>query len=179
MLKLLRKKYINLIIPKLKKQQKLRSAVYKNYDEVKNVLLLADVSDVSIYEHIKSIKNKFTKDGKRVGTILFVWDKTTSEFFATSSTAKVITEDNFSWNGKPDSGVGSDLTGYDLLINLNEGESVFIDYLTLLAKVDLKAGAAKNDQSLLDFMVDTGDSHDIEFLADQIIFYLRTIKSKT
>lgn len=178
MLKLLRKKYINLNIPKLKKQQNSKTSVFKNYDEIKNVLLLADVADVSIYEHIKSIKNKFANDGKKVGTVLFVWDKTTSDFFSKSSTVKVITEDNFSWSGKPDSTVDSDLKGYDLLINLNEGESMFIDYLTLLAKVGLKAGSAKNDQSILDFMVDTGDSHDIEFLADQIIFYLRTIKSK-
>lgn len=179
MLKLLRKKYINLIITKLKKQSKSQARVFKNYEDINNVLLLADVADVSIYEHIKSIKNKFAKDGKRVGTVLFVWDKTTSEFFAKSSTVKVITEDNFSWNGKPDDVVDRDLKGYDLLINLNEGESIFIDYLTLLADVGLKAGSANNDQTLLDFMVDMGNSHDIEFLADQIIFYLRTIKSKT
>ncbi len=178
MKKLLRKRYISSTISKLKKQQKQKQPAYKNYDEIKNVLLLADAADVSVYEHIKSIKNTFEKDGKKVGIVLFVWDKTTSDFFAKSSTVKVITEDSFKWNAAPDADVLQYISGYDLLVNLNHATSDYIDYLTLLADAKLKAGTAQNDTALLDFMVETGETFDLQFLAEQIIFYLRTIKSK-
>lgn len=179
MKKLLRKRYITSNISKLKKQKSQKAILYKNYDEINNVLLLSDASDVSVYEHIKSIKKRFEQDGKKVGIVLFVWDKTTSDFFAKSSTVKVITEDNFTWNASPDDDVMQYISGYDLLVNLNDTESTYIDYLTLLADAKLKAGSAKNNETILDFMVETGETFDLQFLADQIIFYLRTIKSKS
>lgn len=178
MKKLLRKRYINSNISKLKKQQSQKPRDFRNYEEIKQVLLLADASDVSVYEHIKSIKSKFEKDGKKVGIVLFVSDKTTSDFFAKSSTVKVITEDSFKWNAAPEDEVIRYISGYDLLINLNDVHSTYIDYLTLLADAKLKAGSAKNDESILDFMVEIGETMDLQFLAEQIIFYLRTIKSK-
>lgn len=151
---------------------------FKNYDNIKNILLLAELADIHKYEEIKKIGRNFKRDGKKVEIAIFVNDEVTYNFLSSDKEAKVFKKQNFSWVGKAHQELVNELLGFDLLINLNETSTIYADYLTLLADAGLKVGSSKNNQEILDFMVDTGTNHDLQFLADQIIFYLRTIKSK-
>ncbi len=169
----------NFVQKKLNKQIKrnARQPVFKNFDRVNSVLLLAELFDIARYEELKKVSKVFTQQGKKVDMVLFIHDKTTFDFLSTGSNAALLTEDNFSWNGKPDELVNKELKGHDLLINLNEESSLFVDYLTTLSDSGLKAGSSKHNNEVLDFMINTGERHNIQFLAEQIIFYLRSINA--
>ncbi len=172
-----RKSFVEKKLKKIIKENSKLEKRFVNYKNVHKILLVAELFDIAKYEELKKVSKLLTKDGKKVDMVLYIHDKNTFDFLSTGSRAALITEENFSWNGSPDETVQNELTGHDLLINLNSVPSLYVDYLTGLSNAGLKAGSSQSNTDVLDFMINTGEHPPIEFLAEQIIFYLRTINA--
>ncbi len=169
------------ILKRIQKQAKAMADApryFKNYNDIKSVLVICDIHDIAIYEDIKSVIAQFKGDGKKVDAVFFADDDSTLKFLSNGSTATVINKENFGWNGELQDSMKTELLGYDLLINLNASPSIYLDYLTVFSDAGLKTGSSKSDAEILDFIIETGDTFKIPFLADQIKFYLRTINAK-
>ena len=65
---------------------------------------------------------------------------------------------------------------YDLLINLTQTPSLPMEYMTMYARADFKTGMQR-DNGLLDFMIQTEPQDNPLFLFEQIIYFLKHIKS--
>ncbi len=65
----------------------------------------------------------------------------------------------------------------DILIDLSMHNYLPLSYLISLSKVKLKVGIKKEGFDLFNFMVDVPKNMDFKFLSEQIMFYLRKLKS--
>lgn len=65
----------------------------------------------------------------------------------------------------------------DILIDLTIHNYLPLSYLISLSKVKLKVGIKKEGFDLYNFMVDVPKNMDFKFLSEQIMFYLRKLKS--
>ncbi len=66
----------------------------------------------------------------------------------------------------------------DILIDFSTHNHLPLSYLISLSKVKLKVGIKKEGFNLYDFMLDAPKIMDFKFLSEQIMFYLRKLKSQ-
>lgn len=66
----------------------------------------------------------------------------------------------------------------DLCINLSDSNCLFISYLCSLSNAKLKIGIHEDSFKLYDFVVNVQKNVDSKFLSQQILFYLRKLKSE-
>lgn len=66
----------------------------------------------------------------------------------------------------------------DILVDLTMKQCCVLQYLFLQCNCDFKTGIKKENQKLFDFAISVTESTDINYLFNQIIFYLQTIRSK-
>lgn len=85
-----------------------------------------------------------------------------------------------SWWGYPQESVLKTLNDFkpDMLIDLTQKQCCVLQYLFLKCNCDFKTGIKKENQKLYDFAISMTESTDINYLFNQIIFYLQTIRSK-
>lgn len=164
-----------------KRQQKQpRQAVYRDYQSVQSVLILFESEVRELNVQAKALVKQLQADGKEVTAWGYIdRKKATSGVLANY---RVLGQSDYNLWGLPNENERQDLLAqhYDLLIDLNTHHLLPLRYLALYADADFKAGLQTEKPWLADFMISITDEDQLEnpaFLFDQIIYYLKTVKS--
>ncbi len=142
------------------RKQKPRQPRLRNYDSMRNVLVLYKESTGK--EAIERLKKLLVADGKEV-TLFSFSEQTEVNFFE-----------------KPSKVVIADLQKihYDLLIDLTLEPCRPMHYLALYASADCKAGLELT-HGILDFMIAVSQQVTTTFLFEQILRYLKIINKQS
>lgn len=169
------------------KQNDQREHRFVNYKQAVSVLLLFVSDDQENNEAVKKMIEQLKHDGKKVMALGFVNKKEVETPILQEY--RLFGKKDVDSFQRPRASVLQQLESFhfDLLIDLSLKEEVAIEYLTLQAQADFKAGSKKNDLHLFDFVLDTATMKvneaeglfelDESFIYNQIIFYLKSIQT--
>ena len=173
---------------KTKKHTK-RQKQFMNYSDIHNVLLLFESSLNEKNPYINSIAKQLENDGKKV-TLCGFLDKKNSDQLVLPD-FYIIDHSKINFFSEPKKEFISSLLykKFDIVLDLTLNETLPLQYILMYAKAPFKVGRKITNCNLLDFMIDLktngiieniGSSRyvsQISYLLEQIIFYLKSIKS--
>jgi hypothetical protein len=98
-----------------------------------------------------------------------------------STESNVLTGKDLNWLGFPVGGTVQTFlnTDFDLLMNVSATPCFPLDVITALSAASFKIGWDQNGYGFYDLTVNVTKNPDSLFLAEQIIFYLTSLKSST
>ncbi|MBR1808918.1 MAG: hypothetical protein IJ776_05990 [Paludibacteraceae bacterium] len=150
---------------------------FPKWEMVQTILLLfeSDLTEKNL--QIKQLVKELQQDGKDVTAWGYVDSK--NALSAILRDYRILSRRDTNLFNKPKDAHLKDLRRmhFNLVIDLSLHEVLPIKYLMLYADADFKAGRQTDEPYLSDFMVMTGDSDDPAFLYDQILYYIKNIKS--
>lgn len=152
---------------------------FLNYEHVKNVLLLSYVEDI---EHIKAFKqaaSMFHEQNRKVTLVVFYPKKELADEMLIENNINFLCLKDTDWKGLPKGEMIPfvENTTYDLVVDFTQHSTLQMAWLAYKSKASLIVSGFQDD-AFADFTVKIPSHKDETFLAEQIIFYLRTIKSK-
>lgn len=172
-----------LIFKYIVKHREQRSATFKNFDSVKNILIIfeSDLTErhLQINQLIKELNNK----GKFVSAWGYIERKHPITMIMRDF--RVLGRANLDILNRPNKKMREDLQKmhFDMLIDLTTNPDILpLRYLTFYANADFKAGKGNYEEPYIhDFMIDMPEetANDSSRLFDQIIRYTSIIKSPT
>lgn len=176
------------IYRQIAKRQPARAKVYRNFNDVKSILIIFESDYIERNTFIKNALAKLKEDGKNAEAWGYV-DKNDSTTSTIAPFRIICNNDISKLTHIPKKESLSEMLSqhYDLLIDLRTKPCIPMQYMTLYANADLKAGADIEDAESckvrpLDFMVklpqtdDENPEPDPQTLFNEIIYYIRTIK---
>ncbi|MBR6017574.1 MAG: hypothetical protein IK073_03015 [Paludibacteraceae bacterium] len=159
------------------RRQPTRNVAFPHYDQVRSVLVLFQ-SDLLEDNRVvtDTIRRKLLADDKDVVLLGYAPKKEIQSPILPQSRIMGLKDHNFF--DIPHSELVESLQRrqYDLLINLTQQPVLPLEYMTMYARADFKTGMQR-DNGLLDFMVNTPAQDSPLYLFDQIIYFLKHIKS--
>lgn len=201
-------KRLNQYIFKRKKakylQQTTRERKWVDYNKAKTILLLFESDYIEKNRFIRKIINQLTSDGKKVSAWGFLDKKMTST--AILPTFRILDRSTIDWFERPKAPFLRELSEneYDMLIDLTLQDILPLQYVCLYANAAFKIGINGRMDNIFDFRIiipkpepdELMSEHDQEnqiefkdlnetlfhtdqqFLFEQIIHYLKSIRSK-
>ena len=160
---------------RLKKQQA-RETRFPQYDQVKDILLLYESSLTEKNPAITGLAKRLQQEGKDVTTWGYADKKDITSAILPQS--RILGRRNLGLTGMPKADVLQDLQSrhYDLLIDLTQHPCLALHYTALYAQCRFKTGMHLQD-GLHDLMIDMPAQDTPVALFEQIIHYLKTIRS--
>ncbi|MFC0878386.1 DUF6913 domain-containing protein [Saccharicrinis sp. FJH2] len=152
---------------------------YRSLSDISRILIIFDGTDISKYGRINNIIKSLQGDGKTVTCLAFFDKKELDDICLTQNNIQFISRSEFDWKGLPNSDFTDEFLKfrYNLCLNLNLLKSDFVDVLCQIADAELKAGKNFGKGTVADLVIDVTDDKDETFLAEQIKYYLRSVKS--
>lgn len=170
----LKRKYINWQIKKFVKKQK-REKDFVNWDEAESVLILLSAADLNS-NFLTSVFERM--EGKNVQIWCFKEGKELPKF--ENDLVTIFNSKSVSFFQKPNKIIISKYLSNkaDLLLDLTVQEVLPLKYLVGISPTPCRCGLKKEDYEIYDFKMDiSGRVTSLELL-DQILYYLKMIKSK-
>jgi hypothetical protein len=142
-------------------------------------MIIFDGTLVSKYGRINEIIKTFKREGKDVTCLAYFDKKELDDICLTQNNIQFIPKSGFDWKGMPRQPFLDEFTSfqYNLCINLNLFYSEPIETLCEICDAELKAGKDLGDKTVANLMINATDDKDETFLAEQIKYYLRNVKS--
>jgi len=173
---------------KTKKYAK-RQKKFMNYSDIHNVLLLFESSLNEKNPYVNSIAKQLENDGKKVTLCGFLDKKISGQLVLPDF--YVLDRSKINFFSEPKKEFISSLLNkkFDIVLDLTLNETLPLHYILMYANAPFKVGRKIANCGLLDFMIDLktdgtvediGSSRygsQISYLLEQIIFYLKSIKS--
>ncbi len=160
----------------LKKSKRVRDKRFMNWDDVESVVLLIDVEHINhtlfsnLYQRVADKKNA------KIWCMIPKYDPRTGDsekvFFFDKKSVNLLEKPNNIITGKFLS------QPFDILIDLTKKESLPLKYLAQVSSAHCKCGMDKPFYDFYDFKMSMPSNATAEQILDQILFYLRTIKTK-
>jgi len=184
------KKQISRFIFNLKaKKYTKRQKKFMNYSDIHNVLLLFESSLNEKNSYINSIAKQLENDGKKVTLCGFLNKKNSGQLVLPDF--YIIDRSKISFFSEPKKEFIAPLLDgkFDVVLDLTLTEILPLQYMLIYANAPFKVGRKIDNCDLLNFMIDVkanestyeiGSSQyvsQISYLLEQIIFYLKSIKS--
>jgi hypothetical protein len=155
------------------------------YEKARTICLLFESPSLNIYpelvEQLKAIK----RDGKEITVWGYVPVKQMEEYNYQGYNLFLKSEIDFL--GRPKRSFFRSLYGqkFDMLIDISQSDTLTMAYLSLNITAKFKVGIKKENTSIYDFMLgiesisrkDVGNSPIEKYLLEQILFYLKEIRS--
>lgn len=169
--------FIQKKIKNLCKNSGKRHHEFRSMDDIRNMLIFIDDFDQCIVEF--GLK-QLVKQGKQVQFCIY----TNNEEFESEKEEYIYVNEErdlnkFAFPNEPLCRQIKDIST-DILIDLTESTSYPMHYLALIHPATFKVGIKRDNNELYDFSIipppDRED--DLAFIFDQILFYLKTIRSK-
>lgn len=186
-------------------QQCTRKRQWIDYEQAKTILLLFESDYIEKNRFIRQAIDSLAKDGKRVSAWGFLDKETTNTAILPSF--KILDRSSVDWLERPKEPFLRELAEaeFDLLIDLTQHDIIPLQYVCLYADARLKMGMSHRTMNdLLDFCIsmpspetetrqaqitedDNGNFNHLnetpfhskqQFLYEQIIHYLKTIRSE-
>lgn len=164
-----------------------RTKSFVSFQKAKNILILFESDEDEANQEIKNIINDLKNAGKSVQAFGVV-DKKIIETPELND-FQILNLKSFEWNGKPNSDLIQLIQSknYDWVLDLSVLPNIKIQYLLLFSKAKFKSGLKKDFSAPLDFLIDFSNietslegehsTPDINYLYNQIIFYLKNIQT--
>ena len=160
---------------KLKKELsgRTRTPVAHPIDEIRKVGVIWQPSEK---EAVNYLRNYFNKNHIIFRTFC-VFDELANPVSANNT----LTTNDLNWWGVPKPEKTRDLLEmhFDVLLNIALNQNYVIDYITAIARADLKIGWSPNEENYFDLNINIGENRDALFLAKQQIFYLAQLNKNT
>lgn len=156
-----------------------KRATFRNFEDINKILLLADVIDIEQVKNLKRAANKFVSENKEVTIVVFYSAKELTDDMLVENGVHFLCLKDTNWKQLPELEVIPyiDKVPFDLVVDFSQEVSLQITKLAYVAQAPLIAGRDTAD-TFADFTIKIPTDKEETFLAEQIIFYLRTIKSK-
>lgn len=165
-----------------------RNKRFVNYDKAQTVFLLFESHYTEKNPELKQIVHQLNADGKKV----VAWGYVEKKELMTPAYPdfRILHQKQFSMMDKPSSDIMQDLMAqeFDLLIDITIESYLPVDYLVLYANAKCKVGMRKGEVNLYDFSIQLdhfmqekeleADDLEIDFLYEQIKYYLKSIQTK-
>lgn len=149
---------------------------FDNFDGLSNIALIFEIADYKQSIELQSILSSENCTVQLIGYCA----KVDREIHDTKNYLFSSKEVNLF--GKPKSHIIDEFNSLtkacDLLIDTTRGEFLPINYLLSQKDDVLKVGLAVTSLKLYDFILEVAKNVDTKFLCQQILFYLRKLKSK-
>lgn len=181
-----------------------REKRWGDYNKVKTILLLFESDYIEKNRYIHKIIDALIADGKKVSTWGFLDKKTGNT--AITPAFRILDRRAVNWTGCPKEPFINELKSheYNLLLDLTLRDSLPLQYVCLYANATIKTGMSRMKNNILDFEImipppdieahnsETEDKKSVEFknlnetlfhtdqqfLYDQIMYYLKNVRSK-
>lgn len=173
----LKRKYIdNNAKSFLKKSKKLRDKRFMNWEDVESVVLLMDIEHIS-HALFSNLYQKVAEKKKvKIWCMIPKYDPRTGDsenvFFFDKKSISLLEKPNKIITGK------FLAEPFDVLIDLTRKESLPLKYLAEVSMAHCKCGLDKPFYEFYDLKMSMSANASEEQLLDQILFYLKTIKTK-
>ncbi|MCQ2230493.1 MAG: hypothetical protein MJZ30_01380 [Paludibacteraceae bacterium] len=172
----LKRKYIDSSATSfLKKTKRVRDKRFINWDDVSSVLILLDVEHIN-HALFSKLYQKVSDKKVKIWCMIPKYDPRTGDsenvFFFDRKSISLLEKPNNIITGKFLS------ENYDVLIDLTRKESLPLKYLAMISTAHCKCGLDKPLYDFYDLKMSMSAGAAEEQLLDQILFYLRTIKTK-
>ena len=178
---------------KKKLNKKYYNLIYKSWSDVENILLLFNSDYLEKNSEIKTFIKQGKNENKNIVACCFV-NKKKSET-PTLDDYIVIDKSNINLLGKPDvNHIGSIFNyKYDVIIDLTEDIVVPLAYIMAMVEYNFASGVKKDNFNFYDFVLDftsqresmevkdpddINESHFSVIILEQIVKYLKMVKSK-
>ena len=151
-----------------------------NLAEASTIGILFSLTDEQDYHYINSIVNQLIASGKEVKTIGFLPQKQIPNYYIAKLKMDIITPKDVNWLGiskKPfvESFIQEE---FDLLIDLNAGDCLALDYISGLSHANFKTGRYSEKMiQVFDFMIKRSEGMESKRFSETVIGYLRTINT--
>lgn len=159
------------------RRQPKRTTRFPHYDQVRSVLVIYE-SDILESNQVvtDTIRRQLLADDKDVVLLGYVRKKEITSPVLPQSRVLGQRDHNFFDIPRAELIESLQRREYDLLIDLTQEPVIPLQYITMYAKAQFKAGM-KRDNGLLDFMIETEPKNNPLFLFQQIIYFLKQIQS--
>lgn len=170
-------------VGKLVLNQKLKSInrsvkVYNLYT-AKSVGIIFNATNLDNYEITKSFQTSLSQRNIKVEALGFVDSKEIVDFYTARKGFSFFCKKNLNWYSKPKNPVVDEFMShkYDILIDLSLEDHFPIRYILSLTEASFKVGRFVEGDSPYDFMLDISKNKRLDFLIDQIKYYLTLINN--
>ncbi|MBU0765007.1 MAG: hypothetical protein KJ607_09255 [Bacteroidetes bacterium] len=162
---------------KLKGKNRIR--IVHNLYSAKNVGIIFNASQSSAYDITRSFYTSLTQRGIKTEVLGFVDMKEILDYYTARKGYSFFCRKNLNWLGKPKNPVVDEFIGkkFDILIDLSLENSFPTRYIVSLTDASLKVGRYINKDSPYDFMIDISKNPSIEYLIEQVKYYLTVINN--
>lgn len=153
-----------------------RTKTFKSLDEIDRAIIFCNSSEC---KKIFSCVSRLEEMGKKM-LVCSYGGLSGKEVNEGTSVLEVSPQKDLNFFGMPSSSIIKKLNDFkpDILIDLTSRVSYPMEYLFLACECDFKTGIKKKDHEHYDFSISVTESTDIDYLFNQIIFYLQTIRTK-
>ena len=156
-----------------------REAAFLNFDTIKSVFLISYIDTVEQVKTLKQVAAKFKEHNKEVTLAVFYPKKELTNEMLVENGVHFLCLKDTNWIGLPKVEMVPflDHASFDMVIDLSQKSMLPTTWLAYKSEALLIASRSLED-AFADFTIKIPSHKDETFLAEQIIFYLRTIKSK-
>ncbi len=157
---------------------KKRNSYYTDFKLIKSILILFEADSEKQNLFIKKCVSNLSEQGKKVSAWGYLAQKEISSPIFPHY--RLFANKELSFFGIPNLSLTKEIqaTEYDMVIQLTTKDILPLDYLLAVAISPLKISRKKTYKGISDIMIDINDTADIQFLFEQIMFYLDKIKTK-
>ncbi|MEA1873733.1 MAG: hypothetical protein U9N51_04800 [Bacteroidota bacterium] len=177
MFKALKQKYGNYQLSKLLNRRK-HTAIAVNFDHIKRLGVIYPANNEAQFIEVKSLLDSLPNH-INFSTLGYADAKALSNFHIQPAEYRFFCHEDFNWYFKPVSDIVCEFisTPFDVLIDLSEESSLPIQFVLAESHARLIAGRFQDD-TLYDFMIKPTENKTDEYFFEQLIRYLKMIKTK-
>lgn len=152
------------------------TTTFPHYENVRGILIIYESDLMEKNPFIRNLRDQLLQNNKDAVLWGYVDKKEVTSAILPQS--RILGPNDFNLLGIPKEEILNDLTKrrYDLLIDLTQSYCRPLHYIAMNARADFKAGAHIVD-GIHHFMVDVKQPNEVQFLYDQITYYLKNIQS--
>ena len=154
-----------------------RKKEFHNLESAKTIGILFDTLDDKNYPTVKKFSEDLSKKGYKVQTVGWI-DANELPDFGVAQKIVFYTNKDVKWNGEP---MAKELIEFmnkrfDLMFILSDSDHMSFRYIAELSNAACKVGAASENSSRLDLMINQGSNKSLENLIKESLNYLTLIK---
>jgi hypothetical protein len=157
-----------------------RNKEFINLEVAQTIGILFHHIDNESFRTIQKFIKDLTKEKRQIYAIGYIETMEIPDFYLLKRGIDFFCLKDINWYYKPEQGFLQEFTEreFDLLINLSIDDYFPVEYIYALSKARFKIGKHSDNYDYADLSIDTKDNRDIDYLVQQISYYLQTINKK-
>lgn len=165
--------YLNKRLKKLKRHVKAH-----NFKTAKTAGIIFNSPDEKSFEVIKEFLSFLSENELKVIALGYIPSKKVPENYLMRKGINFYSKSDLNWYFKPKNETVNQFANqeFDILFDLSIKNYFTVNYVGLLSKAQFKVGK-QSDNAYQDLLIDIKENNTVEYLIDQIKYYLNLIKN--